>query len=221
MRRFAYLIMAAAVLCGCASRDVVVDFDYTRLSPLMYEFTNYSHGANDYKWDFGDGTFAFGYDAMHAYAEPGTYTVTLIAEVDGIRTDKRQTIRVTKPAVYIAGYTLYDIPYEDRYYKVVFKDDALLPSAWDFQTTYSPMLEDADLPYTTYLTNARMLDNIDNHDYWTIQVIRTTNPSNTSGDVQCLKQKLTTKELRTYNPEYLLQTESGSTRIGIIMEYAY
>lgn len=221
MKRSIVLIMAAALLCGCSNREVLVDFGYTRLSPLMYEFTNYSHGATDYKWDFGDGTFSFGQDAYHTFGEPGDYTVTLIAEADGVRLDQRQVIHVTKPAVYIAGYALYSIPYENRYYKVVFKDDALLPSSWDFQTTYTPILEDADLPYTTYFSNARMVDDIYAHDYWTVQVIRNTNPTDASGEVQCMKQKLTASDLKKYNPEYLLETESGATRIGIIMEYAY
>ena len=217
-----FLVVVAVTICSCAN-DVpaVIGFEYDRLSPLMYQFTNTSVGFDEYKWDFGDGTFSFGTNAMHEFATTGTYTVTLIGMYNGSKYDFRQTIDVSVPAVCFAGYTLYSIPYQDRYYKVVFKDDALFPSSWDFQSQYTPMLDDSDLPYTIYFRNAREAENIDSHDYYTVQVIRTTDASTTAHDVSCMKQKITVKQLKQYQPQYILETESGSTIIGIRMEYRY
>lgn len=216
------LFAVASLLCGCnQSRQVLVDFDTNRISPLMYEFTNTSIGCDSYRWDFGDGTYAFGTDALHVFETTGTYTVTLTGEADGIKYEQRETVDVSVPTVYFAGFRLYSIPYENRYYRVSFKDDALFPSSWDFYTNYTPLLDESYLPYTYTFNYARVLENMLNHDYYTIQVFRNTATNNTSNDVSCTKQKLTVKDLKTYLPEYVLSTESGNTIIGILMEYDY
>lgn len=215
------LFIVAALLMACHDDVVLVDFDCERVSPLMYSFTNNSLGCDEYKWDFGDGMWSYGLNATHEYEEPGTYIVTLTAIADGEKYDKRVKINVTEPLIYFAGYTLYSIPYEDRYYKVVFKDDNLFPSSWDFQTIYTPILDNTDIPYTTMWKQPQVLEDIDSHSYYTIQVIRTTNASNDNNDVSCTKQKLTVKDIKKYIPEYILKTETGSTTIGIHMEYRY
>jgi PKD repeat protein len=215
------LLIAAALLMACHNDVVVVDFDCERVSPLMYSFTNNSLGCDEYKWDFGDGMWAYGTNATHEYEKSGTYIVTLTAIANGEKYDKRVKINVTEPVIYFAGYTLYSIPYEDRYYKVVFKDDNLFPSAWDFQTVYTPILDNTDIPYTAMWKQPQVLEDINSHTYYTIQVIRTTNASNDNNDVSCTKQKLYTKDIKRYLPEYVLQTETGSTTIGIHMEYRY
>lgn len=215
------LFIVAALLMACHDDVVLVDFDCERVSPLMYSFTNNSLGCDEYKWDFGDGTWSYGTNATHEYEELGTYIVTLTAIADGEKYDKRVKINVTEPLIYFAGYTLYSIPYEDRYYKVVFKDDNLFPSSWDFQTIYTPILDNTDIPYTTMWKQPQVLEDIDSHSYYTIQVIRTTNASNDNNDVSCTKQKLTVKDIKKYIPEYILKTETGSTTIGIHMEYRY
>lgn len=218
------LYLLAAVLIGCSERNtpIVVDFQMERTSnPLIVHFTNLSVGATDFRWDFGDGTWTNSKDTYKGYDKTGTYIVTLTATVDGYKYDCRKTITISEPKVYIAGYTLYHIPYENRYYKVVFKDDNLLPSSWDFKTVYTPLLDANDLPYTTIWTVPKQMIDIDTHSYYTVEVIRSTNTSSTSNDVSCMKQKLTVKNIKTYQPEYVLQTDAGTTAIGIIMEYVY
>lgn len=222
MKKQVFYILASLILCACNTYEPnALAFSYERLTPLMYAFTAQSVGYDEYKWDYGDGSYSFGMDGMHAFEEPGQYTVTLIASLNGVKYDARKTINVTYPDVYVAGYTLYHIPYNDRYYKLVVKDDALFPSAWDWETVYTPMLDETDLPYTIYFNNPVLMENMLNHDYYTVQVIRTTNAANDNNDVSCMKQKLTVKELKQYRPEYILQTETGSTTVGIIMEYRY
>ena len=223
MKRAYILILTAVILCGCKkTTSVLVDYQPVRLSPLMYKFVNYSHGCDSYKWDFGDGTWSYAADyALHEFETTGKYTVTLIGTSDGERYEYRQVVNVTVPACYIAGFTLYNIPYEDRYYKVVFKDDNLFPSSWDFQTTYTPILTEDDLPYTMRFNNPRYMEDMDSHDHYTVQVVRTANPSSTDGDTQCLKQQLKVKDIKTYQPQYILSTETDATTIGILMEYTY
>ena len=219
-------VIFAAFLCACGDTNpnkvVVLDFDVTRLSPLMFRFDNLSSGFDDYKWDFGDGSFSLAPDyALYEFEAVGDYTVTLIGYIDGVRYERSKSVSVSKPIVCFAGFTLYSIPYENRYYRLSFKDDDLFPSAWDFYTNYTSMIDNTDLPYTYMFGTPVPTKNIENRSYYTIQVLRNTNTSTTSNEVSCLKQQLKVKEILTYKPEYILQTETGNTIVGIHMEYIY
>lgn len=237
MTKYLY-ILTAVILCSCTSKieqeiidittgqqqedkPAVVAFKAKAIAPFMYEFTNYSTGCTSYKWDFGDGTWSNGTNATHEYDATGTYTVTLTGTAKDGAHDYTTNIIVSQPRIYIAGYTLYKIPYENRYYKVVFKDDALLPSSWDFQTTYTPMLTAADLPYTVRLETLREMVNYQSHEYYIIQVIRNTTTFGSSGEVSCIKAKLKVSDILQYKPEYVFRTETDATAIGIHMQYDY
>ena len=51
-----------------------------------------------YDWAFGDGAFGSGAVATHAYAAPGTYSITLVVEDNASLTDSdTQTLRVNAP----------------------------------------------------------------------------------------------------------------------------
>lgn len=225
MKRF--YILAACVLCACVNNSqpdqpAGADFTYDRIAPLMFTFYNQSNGCTSYRWDFGDGMWSQGEDAAHTYESTGTYTVTLTGTTEsGYKHVHQETIEVTEPAVYMAGVTYYRIPYDGRYYKVVIKDDNLLPSSFDFQTQYTPLLDQGYLPYIYEFNQPRLLQSPASHDYYTIEVIRTTNAANTSNDVSCMKQQLKSSEILKYLPEHVLQTASGATAVGIIMNYRY
>lgn len=223
MKRAYILILAAVILSGCKkTTSVLVDYDIVRMSPLMFKFVNYSHGCDSYKWDFGDGMWSYATDyALHEYETTGKYTVTLTGDADGDKYEYRQVVNVTVPDCYISGFTLYNIPYENQYYKVVFKDDNLLPSSWDFQSAYTPLLTEADLPYTFTFANPRILEDLDSHDHYNIQVIRTANASSSDGDKQCLKQQLKVKDIKTYKQQHILSTETDATTVGINFIYGY
>lgn len=46
-------------------------------NPLVRKFTNSSKGADQWLWDFGDGSFSTEYSPVHTYAGSGTYLVIL------------------------------------------------------------------------------------------------------------------------------------------------
>ena len=199
----------------------VIDYTVTRISPLMFSFDNNSTGFDSYRWDFGDGMWSESKNTVHTYEKTGEYIATLTATANGKNYNKSTTVKVTQPDVYFTGFVIYHIPYDNKYYKLVFKDDNLLPSSWDFQTTYTPLLSEYQLPYTREWTEPKLLESINNHTYYTIQVMR--NNSTSGGtDTQCMKQKLMVSDILSgYLPEYILQTETGSVAIGILMGYDF
>ena len=215
------LVQQTGITGGNTTDEINIDFTYKRLSPLMFEFTNNSTGCTSYRWDFGDGMWATGRDAMHTFESAGTYTVTLTGTANGKNYYKSVKLYVNKPNIYIVGYVLYKIPYEGRYYKLVFKDDNLLPSSWDFKTSYTPMLYNSDMPYQVIWNTPKQIINPEDHEYYTVELIRTTNASNTDNDVSCAKGKLKVSEILQYKPEYDWQTESGKTAWGVLMDYSY
>ena len=202
---------------GGDTHSVNVRFEYKIISPFTYEFSNKSAGATSYKWDFGDGETATTKDATHKYAGAGTYTVTLTGTYNGQKYDSRATISVKNPSIYIAGYKLYKIPYENKYYKVVCKDDDWFGTDWGFETAYTPLLDVSDLPYTKYFNTPQLMDKLDGDNYYTFQVFWS---NSTSGSgTQCLKKQLQKTEILKYKDEHILKSDNGETELGIIMQY--
>ncbi len=69
------------ILTGCAS-DPIANFAYSPANPIAGEeiiFENLSVDAESFEWNFGDGTSAMNYDAVHAFSAGGTFTVQLKA----------------------------------------------------------------------------------------------------------------------------------------------
>lgn len=60
--------------------SIEIDKSKTATAGQSIEFTGRSIGANEFTWDFGDGNTAYGdHSVIHTYKNPGTYTVTLLA----------------------------------------------------------------------------------------------------------------------------------------------
>lgn len=77
-------------------QKVVVDFELEGTGASLWcNFNNLSSGATEFRWDFGDGTFSFAKDrATKVYDKPGTYTVTLTANVGDRQYVQRKIIEV-------------------------------------------------------------------------------------------------------------------------------
>ena len=212
------LFTAAIMFAGCNGNEpekVKLGFEYQKIPPFTYKFINKSSGADSYKWDFGDGTYATTRDAEHTYSATGTYIVTLTATKNGEKYDNRVYITVSKPKIYLVRCVLYDMPYENKYYKIVCKDDDLLTTNWGFTTTYSPLLDNTDLPF--YWNINKLMNELDGDNYYTFQVFWSNNT--TSDGTQCLKQKLQKTEILKYKSEHILSSDNGQTKIGIQMRY--
>lgn len=71
---------------------VVADFNTspgdTACTNEAVQFLSNAVSANSYDWNFGDGAVDTGINVTHTYTQPGTYTVTLIAENTGLCTSK-------------------------------------------------------------------------------------------------------------------------------------
>ena len=78
---FASVIAAVAMFASCNKGDKPkARFDYA-IDGLTVTFTNMSKDAEEYTWEFGDGTlFSKEANPVHEYAEAGTYTVKLTAK---------------------------------------------------------------------------------------------------------------------------------------------
>jgi gliding motility-associated-like protein len=70
------------VMCVYDSPVAVAGADPTEVTTLepLVEFTNNSENASSYAWNFGDGTYGFGFEPIHLFpAEPADYVVSLVA----------------------------------------------------------------------------------------------------------------------------------------------
>lgn len=73
-RDFQFNIQTCELTTIASTADYVLNCeDYSVL------FSNYSAGAEEYFWDFGDGTTSDEFEPEHVYGDTGTYYVTLIA----------------------------------------------------------------------------------------------------------------------------------------------
>lgn len=203
---------------GGGTQNVSVDFKYEITQPFTVSFTNLSSGVNSYKWDFGDGETSDKKNVTHVYASAGSYTITLTGVANGVKYDCRKKVAIKNPSIYIAGYKLYKIPYENRYYKVVCKDDDWFTTNWGFTTAYTPLLDNSDMPYIKYFQSPQKMTNLDGDNYYTFYVYYTKNNSNTNGDTQCLNEKLTKTAIYQYKDEHILTSDNGKTKIGILMK---
>lgn len=96
---FASFIAAVAMLASCNKGDKPkARFDYA-IDGMTVTFTNMSKDAEEYTWEFGDGTlFSKEENPVHEYAEEGTYTVKLTAKNKAGESVAEQTISLEKKA---------------------------------------------------------------------------------------------------------------------------
>jgi len=77
--------------------NLTVDFDLPDgriYNNCGVTFTDKSTGATTYEWDFGDGIKSTDESPVHAYSNPGNYTVTLMVTKDDDTQEKSEDIQV-------------------------------------------------------------------------------------------------------------------------------
>ncbi len=91
MKNFILFVLSGTIiLAGCDSRPQA-NFTVSSQVVDVYEdvqFTNTSHRADYYEWDFGDGHVSNEVNPIHFYRSHGVYTVSLTAFRDGHPADE-------------------------------------------------------------------------------------------------------------------------------------
>jgi hypothetical protein len=75
------LVLIALLLPGCSPQAILTASVTSGQAPLTVTFTNTSKNADEYHWDFGDGsamTTTTEESVSHEYTLAGTHTVTLV-----------------------------------------------------------------------------------------------------------------------------------------------
>jgi len=83
-------VSSSCCYCDTFCHDIIITsiphctayFYDSLMSGYTYYFHNYSYGAEDFLWSFGDGTFSHERNPDHAYAGTGTYNVCLYIRAD-------------------------------------------------------------------------------------------------------------------------------------------
>ena len=99
--------------------------------PLEVQFINESIYANQFTWNFGDGSTSNQRDPNYTYRSPGTYNVSLIATGDGGQDVELKQSYITVYPRAIASFTLNKDPNE----KIFIPNDPIAASNFSFNAT--------------------------------------------------------------------------------------
>ena len=234
-RTFFFLMMAVAILSSCQDQNEPdfttrsssgsgggggtqpiksASFNYQQTAPFTITFTNTSSNISSFKWDFGDGTTSTEKSPIHKYSKEGKYLVTMTG--DG-QYECKANITINKPQIYVAGWKLYNIPYQNKYYKLKMYDDDWFSTEWGFETVYTKSLSNSDLPYAINFSTPKIMDKLDGDNYYNVKLIYS---SNTSSDgTICFNGRLEKSTIYTYKSEYTWTSSDGKTKFSVLMEY--
>ena len=88
------------VVCLAACARPIADFAVQgedRIAPSEIEFINNSKEAEQYEWDFGDGTISDETSPIHRYSSSGNYTIVLRAKKGNKYREKKQQLVIDAP----------------------------------------------------------------------------------------------------------------------------
>ena len=94
-----YTVMKTVTVNGTTSLTAAFASANNTTTNVDVAFNSTTADATNYYWDFGDGSTGSGQNAIHNYADTGTYTVTLIVvSASGCTSTTTHTITVTENA---------------------------------------------------------------------------------------------------------------------------
>lgn len=103
MKRMIFLTAVAAIMLNSCDIQPEAYFFTDKVTAEIGDeifFTNGSHNASDFQWDFGDGTWSDSYEVVHSYSASGKYTVVLSAFSSAGGVDRAYTeIEVLSPTM--------------------------------------------------------------------------------------------------------------------------
>lgn len=237
MKKFLILALATLVFVACKEQNTPsqggdggttpptenanCSFTY-KVDGLKVEFKNTSTNIVSYTWDFGDGHVVYNTNPTWTYEMSGTYKVTLKG-VSKSNKEYSQTQYVTvksKVEEYIVtGYKLYSIPYNNKYYMWMCEGTKTNGEEdFAFYTIYTPKLTSSSIPYTYNFEHPVLLEDIHSYSFYTITVQYSATQEEGAG-TQCLKQQLLVSDILQKKGEYILTSDNGKTKIGILIEY--
>lgn len=197
-------------------KQPTASFTYKTEAPLKVVLTNTSTNATSYEWDFGDGTTSTLTNPTHRYNATGSYIITLVAKNPSGSSQYRATVKINAPKVFVKGLEYKYVGKTGKYYKSVCKDDDLFTNTW-WNTGYTPMLTQSNLPYLYPFNTPVEMTGLSGDDYYTVYVYWN---NTTSGDgTQILKQKMYTSWINEY-PDYIdLISDNADTWIKVLFSY--
>ena len=192
-------------------------FSFKLQQPLAVEFTNESsNNATQLLWDFGDGSTSTEANPIHKYSSAGSYIVTLTAKNNAGSNSIRNTVNIPVPKVYVKGIKYLQVGKPNMYYKTTCKDDDIFTTTW-FNTGYTPLLSNSNLPYDYIFTSSVLMSGLDEDNYYTIFVYWNTK---TNGDgTQILKQKMSTSSIKQYPEQIVLTSDNKDTQVAVLFSY--
>lgn len=115
MKRIIYLsLFLSLFLFSCESTPEAVFYANTLEPEVGQEvfFTNDSHHAENFEWDFGDGIISYAENPSHIYTGTGTFEVTLtVISKNGLEDQAKLTLEVMIPTL----LEIEVLEYYDRY----------------------------------------------------------------------------------------------------------
>lgn len=199
---------------GNPNKPVKAEFVYTIQQPMTVVLTNKSENAGSYRWTFGDGESSTERNPTHRYQKKGVYEIKLTASNNKGQQSAYATVKVEEPTrIYISGFTVSKIPYENQYYRIKVIDDDFFTTTW-VETDYK-LLSSVNVPYTANLTTPVLLNGIDEDNYYIMQLYYNTKNSGTGTKVAAYKM---TKEQILQYPEKLTGT---SDNVSLTTYFSY
>lgn len=193
-------------------------FGYEVRQPLKVKFQNKSRGANSYKWDFGDGTTSRDENPTHRYEKKGIYKVTLTATYSAgfsSASDKYiSNVTIEDPTkIYLSGFQVNTIPYQNEYYYVRMIDDDFFTTQW--AKTYYFLVSSANLPYSYIFETPKLLDGLYEDDYYDVELYY--NTTNSGNGTKVGSYRILTNEIYKY-PE---EITGGNNNFSVTTYFSY
>lgn len=184
---------------GNPNKSVIAEFSYQVQQPMTVVLTNRSENASTCLWSFGDGESSSERNPTHRYKSKGVYEIVLTAINNKGSQSAYATVKVEEPSqIFIKGFTIGKIPYENQYYRIEVIDDDFFTTTW-VQTEYR-LLSRVIVPYTANMSSPVLLSGLNDDNYYVMRLYYNTKNSGTGTRVG--SWKMTKSEILQY-PESL------------------
>ena len=125
-----------------------------------------------------------------------------------------------KTDVYISGYTIYAMPYKDRYCQVMYRGETINGESLSMETLpMTDKLTYSDLPYSYNLPEPKLLEDFAYMNYYTIYLYCPIQQSELSLSYFYMEEILYASAIKAEKDEYILKSQDGKSKIGIRFKY--